>query len=79
VSGAGSNVLRVWDVLGGGRELRALSNHQKTITSLTFDGTRSRFLSGSLDHHVKIYSVADYKVRSRRKRRAAGRRRCRGS
>ena len=49
-------------MLGGGRELRSLSNHQKTITSLAFDGTRSRFLSASLDQHVKIYSVSDYQV-----------------
>ena len=58
----GGNVLKVWDVFGGGRELRTLSNHQKTITSLCFDGSRSRFLTASLDHHVKIYSVSDYHV-----------------
>ena len=67
---AGTNIVKVWDVLGGGRELRTLANHQKTVTSMSFDGTRSRFLTASLDQHVKIYSVADYQVRAVRARRA---------
>lgn len=31
---AGGTVLRVWDLMMGGRGLKAVSNHQKTITSL---------------------------------------------
>jgi hypothetical protein len=58
----GANEIKVWDVLGGGRELRTVSHHQKTITSLSLDGARAHLLSGSLDHYVKVYSVADYKV-----------------
>jgi len=62
VVSAGSNELKIWDVLGGGRLMRSLSNHQKTITDICFDSSYSRILTASLDHHVKIYNVEDYKV-----------------
>lgn len=53
---------QVWDVLGGGRLLHSLSNHQKTVTCLCLDGTGSRLLSGGLDRHVKIYNLQNFKV-----------------
>jgi U3 small nucleolar RNA-associated protein 15 len=59
---AGGNKIKVWDLLSGGRELYSFSNHQKTITSLAFDSFHRRILSGSLDHHVKIYDASTYKV-----------------
>ncbi|XP_068694302.1 U3 small nucleolar RNA-associated protein 15 homolog [Montipora foliosa] len=59
---AGSNIIKVWDILGGGRLIAGFSNHQKTITSLCLDGSNHRLLSGSLDRHVKIYDVQDYTV-----------------
>jgi len=59
---AGSNIIKVWDILGGGRLLAGFSNHQKTITSICFDGEHRRLLSGSLDRHVKIYDIQDYTV-----------------
>lgn len=59
---AGSNVMRVWDLFGGGNRIRGVMNHQKTITSLAFDSSRTRLLSGGLDQHVKVYDVVDYKV-----------------
>ncbi|CAG7848682.1 U3 small nucleolar RNA-associated protein 15 homolog [Serendipita indica DSM 11827] len=55
-------ILRVWDLISGGRCIRALSNHQKTITSLAFDGGANRVLSAGLDQMVKVYDVSDYKV-----------------
>jgi U3 small nucleolar RNA-associated protein 15 len=48
--------------MSGGRMLHQFSNHQKTITSLALDSSQSRLLSGSLDHSVKIYDLATYKV-----------------
>lgn len=59
---AGSNITKVWDILGGGRLLAGFSNHQKTITSICFDGEHQHLLSGSLDRHVKIYDIQDYTV-----------------
>ncbi len=55
-------ILRAWDLIAGGRCLRALSNHQKTITSLAFDSQAGRLLTGGLDHMVKVYDVSSYKV-----------------
>ena len=45
----GSNWVRVWDLLAGGRLLTSFSNHQKTITALCFDGSSERLLSAGLD------------------------------
>lgn len=61
LSSAGS-ILRAWDLVAGGRCIQAMSNHQKTITSLAFDGTASRLLTGGLDHLVKVYDISNYKV-----------------
>lgn len=61
VSAAGP-ILRVWDIVAGGRCIRALSNHQKTITTLSFNADASRLLTGSLDHLVKVYDTSSYKV-----------------
>ncbi|TFK75862.1 WD40 repeat-like protein [Pluteus cervinus] len=61
VSSAGP-ILRIWDIVAGGRCVRALSNHQKTMTSLAFNVNASRLLTGGLDHMVKVYDVSSYKV-----------------
>lgn len=57
----GGPILRVWD-MAMGKCIRALSNHQKTVTSVTFDGTKGRVLTGGLDMMVKVYDVEDWKV-----------------
>ncbi|PWN53104.1 WD40 repeat-like protein [Violaceomyces palustris] len=71
---AGGPVLKVWDLMMGGRCMNSVSNHQKTITSLalstnsgadyTADGAGGmRVLSGGLDHLVKVYDpTKDYKT-----------------
>lgn len=61
VSSAGP-ILRVWDIVSGGRCIKAMSNHQKTITALAISSSASRLLTGSLDHMVKVYDVENYKV-----------------
>jgi U3 small nucleolar RNA-associated protein 15 len=61
VSSAGP-IIRVWDIVAGGSCLKAISNHQKTVTSLTFNADASRLLTGGLDHMVKVYDVSNYKV-----------------
>lgn len=61
VSSAGP-ILRVWDIVAGGRCTRALSNHQKTVTALTFNASSSRLLTGSLDQMVKVYDVSTFAV-----------------
>lgn len=59
---AAGPILRMWDLNAGGRCIRALSNHQKTITSLAFDPNVARLLTGSLDQMVKVYDISSYKV-----------------
>lgn len=72
---AGGPVLRSWDLMMAGRCTNAVSNHSKTITSLSLsmssgaDATAAsglggiRVLSAGLDHLVKVYDPAkDYKV-----------------
>lgn len=71
---AGGPVIRVWDLLSGGRCTHALSNHQKTITKLALSvdsganftaaqGGGVRLFSSGLDHLVKVYDPAqDYRV-----------------
>jgi len=59
---SGSNFVKVWDIAGGGRLLYHFSNHQKTVTSLCFDGEETRLLTASLDRNIKIHNVYDYSV-----------------
>ncbi|TRM67787.1 WD40-repeat-containing domain protein [Schizophyllum amplum] len=61
VSSAGP-VLRVWDLVAGGRCTRALANHQKTVTALALTPDGGRLLTGGLDRMVKVYDVASYRV-----------------
>ncbi|KAI9304399.1 WD40-repeat-containing domain protein [Cunninghamella echinulata] len=62
VVSAGGPAIKIWDLLSGGRCLNTLSNHQKTVTSLCFNGSSSRLVSGSLDQHIKVYNVQDYRI-----------------
>ncbi|PIL37144.1 transporter [Ganoderma sinense ZZ0214-1] len=59
---ASGPILRVWDLVAGGRCTRAMSNHQKTVTSLAFNSDASRVLTGGLDQMVKVYDVSTYRV-----------------
>jgi len=59
---AGSNYVKVWDLLNGGELYTQFSSHQKTITTMCYDGDCSRLLTASLDRHVKVHSAGDYAV-----------------
>jgi U3 small nucleolar RNA-associated protein 15 len=59
---AGGPTVKIWDILGGGRVLDSLENHQKTVTSLCLDSERSRLFTGSLDRHIKVFSTTSYKM-----------------
>ncbi|GFR78201.1 U3 small nucleolar RNA-associated protein 15 homolog [Elysia marginata] len=59
---AGGNAVKVWDALAGGKLLATLTNHHKTVTSLCFCSNFQRFMSASLDKHVKVHDVASYQV-----------------
>lgn len=60
---AGGTWLCIWDMLSGGRLLRRLTQHQKTVTCVCLSAlagpqavAATRMLSGSLDGHVKVES-----------------------
>ena len=66
---AGGNELCIWDLVGGGRLLKRLSNFQKTVTCVRVSplaGPESaaspRMLAGSLDGHVKVFELDSFKV-----------------
>lgn len=60
---AGSNVIKVWDLLRGEQCIQ-FSNHQKAITSLCLakNASKSWLLSSSLDGHINIYDTSSYEV-----------------
>ena len=45
----GGNTVRVWDSLAGGKLLTELTNHHKTVMSLTFAQDYTQFLTAGLD------------------------------
>ena len=66
VVSAGGPVIRVWDILSTGSCLKAMSNHQKTVTCLEWgDGrphsgnSKKRLLSAGLDGLIKSYDLED--------------------
>lgn len=65
----GGNYLCVWDLLSGGRLLKRVANHQKTITCVRVAPAAGssinpapRLMTASLDGHVKVYDLDDFKV-----------------
>jgi U3 small nucleolar RNA-associated protein 15 len=59
---AAVSILGVWDLVGGGQRLCALSNHQKMVTSLALNANISRLLTGG--DMVKVYDTSNYNRRS---------------
>eukprot|EP00730_Choanoeca_flexa_P016861 TRINITY_DN8049_c0_g1_i2.p1 TRINITY_DN8049_c0_g1~~TRINITY_DN8049_c0_g1_i2.p1 ORF type:complete len:516 (+),score=138.69 TRINITY_DN8049_c0_g1_i2:43-1548(+) len=59
---AGENVIKIWDLVAGGKLLNTVSNHQKTITDLQFDQSGRHLFSAGLDRLLKVYSVNTWQV-----------------
>jgi U3 small nucleolar RNA-associated protein 15 len=67
---AGGPIIKVFDMLSSGQCLRAMSNHQKTVTCLEWgdgkpfaSGGKRRLLSAGLDGLIKSYDLEDdYRV-----------------
>lgn len=75
LASAGGSYVSVWDVIGGGRVLQRLTNHQKTVTSVRIASppvlatpgaarrtASPRLLTASLDGHVKVYELDTFRV-----------------
>lgn len=59
---AAGNEVKVWDLLAGFRLLETLNAHQKAVTSLSYDPSRSRLFTSSLDSTVKVFDTNTYKI-----------------
>ncbi|XP_076907682.1 protein SLOW WALKER 1-like [Bidens hawaiensis] len=71
IATAGGSVVKIWDVIGGGKLLYSMEKHNKTVTSLCVGriGTdspnftdQSRILSVSLDGYLKVFDYSTLKV-----------------
>jgi U3 small nucleolar RNA-associated protein 15 len=59
---AGGNEIKFWDAVAGGRHLGTISQHTKTVTSLSMSFDGRHLISGSLDRHVKFFNTANYQM-----------------
>ena len=62
LAAASGNVIKVWDLIAGGRLLHTFSNHQKNISSLCLESSGARMLSCGLDGLVKVYNLRSMQV-----------------
>lgn len=72
LASAGGTDVKVWDIVGGGRQVQTLGSHQKTVTKLTMAAPREsssaleqdapRLLTSSLDGHVRVFNLNNFKV-----------------
>ena len=67
VSG-GSTFMKIWDLITK-TCIHSVSNHSKTITSLTLAPyhNTNRIISGGMDGHLKIYDVSDFTLLQQQK------------
>ncbi|KAJ3302630.1 snoRNA-binding rRNA-processing protein [Kappamyces sp. JEL0829] len=62
VVSCGSNMVKIWDIMHGGKLVMSMSPHQKLITTMALDAEKAFLLTGSLDHQVKIIDLVTYKI-----------------
>jgi U3 small nucleolar RNA-associated protein 15 len=67
LASAGGAAAVVWDLVGGGRTISRLTNHQKTVTSVQSVAVAdasglvsNRLVTGALDGHVKVYDLSTF-------------------
>jgi U3 small nucleolar RNA-associated protein 15 len=58
---ASDNTISVLDLVAA-KPLRLITNHQKTVTSLTLACNGTRVVSGGLDGHVKVFETSGWNV-----------------
>ncbi|KAH6627188.1 UTP15 C terminal-domain-containing protein [Chaetomium sp. MPI-SDFR-AT-0129] len=58
---AAGSTISVLDLVAT-KPLRLITNHQKTVTSLSLASNGRRVVSGSLDGHVKVFETNDWNV-----------------
>ncbi|KAK4224707.1 WD40-repeat-containing domain protein [Podospora fimiseda] len=58
---AAGNTISVLDLVAA-KPLRLITNHQKTVTTLSLASNGTRVVSGSLDGHVKVFETSNWNV-----------------
>lgn len=58
---AAGSAISVLDLVAA-KPLRLITNHQKTVTTLSLASNGRRVVSGSLDGHVKVFETSDWNV-----------------
>ncbi|CAL9128713.1 unnamed protein product [Musa acuminata var. zebrina] len=69
---AGGNVVKIWDIISGGKVTHTIESHNKTVTALCLgriknespsdDGGEPRLLSVSIDGYMKSFDFATFKI-----------------
>ncbi|KAK0720925.1 WD40-repeat-containing domain protein [Lasiosphaeris hirsuta] len=58
---AAGSAISVLDLVAA-KPLRLITNHQKTVTSLSLASNSRRVISGSLDGHIKVFETSSWNV-----------------
>jgi len=59
---AGGSEVKIWDLLAGGRLLKTISTHNKTVTSLALATNSTRLVTASLDRHLKFHDLNTFET-----------------
>ncbi|PUZ69137.1 hypothetical protein GQ55_2G085900 [Panicum hallii var. hallii] len=63
---AGGNVVKIWDVIGGGRLMHSMESHVKTVMALALakmvNAGETRLLSAGIDGYVKSFDFGKLKI-----------------
>ncbi|GMH02655.1 hypothetical protein Nepgr_004494 [Nepenthes gracilis] len=71
IATAGGNVVKIWDVIGGGKCVYSMESHNKTVTSVCVgkvgrdtgeESEQYRLLSVSLDGYLKVFDYSKLKI-----------------
>ncbi|KAL2940650.1 Protein SLOW WALKER 1 [Bienertia sinuspersici] len=71
IATAGGNVVKIWDVVGGGKCVYSMETHNKTVTSLCVgkvgrdsgeESNQYRLMSVSLDGYLKVFDYSKMKI-----------------
>lgn len=71
IATAGGNVVKIWDIIGGGKCVCTMESHNKTVTSLCVgkvgsnsgeESDQYRLLSVSLDGYMKVFDYSKQKI-----------------
>lgn len=71
IATAGGNVVKIWDVIGGGKMVYSMESHNKTVTSICVgkvgrdsgdESEQYRVLSVALDGYMKVFDYSKLKI-----------------